>query len=107
MGQPSATVSHVPLRYQLLCSRAWTGAHLVSHPIRCSSPASAEAGRKIYGPFPESQDAIFELSSSLKLRVRYRHNINLRQRMADESSDIVREGAKRIIAALSMRSVNF
>jgi hypothetical protein len=75
--------------------------HLVSRPMRCYSPASAEVGKKIYGPFSESQDAIFELSSGLKLRVRYRHNIDLRQRMADESSDMVREGAKRIIAALS------
>ena len=64
-------------------------------------------GRKIYGPFPKSQDAIFELSSSLKLRVRYRHNIDLRQRMADESSDMVGEGAKRIIAALSSEVLTF
>jgi hypothetical protein len=83
--------------------------HLVSRPIRCYSPASAEVGRKkkIYGPFPESQDAIFELSSSLKLRVRYCHNIDLRQRMADESSDMVREGAKGIIAALSGEVLTF
>jgi hypothetical protein len=81
--------------------------HLVSRPIRCYSPASAEVGRKIYGPFPESQDAIFELSSSFKLRVRYRHNIDLRQRMADESSDMLREGAKRIIAALPREVLTF
>jgi hypothetical protein len=81
--------------------------HLVSHPIRCYSPASAEVGRKIYGPFSESQDAIFELSSSLKLRVRYRHNIDLRQRMADESSDMLREGAERIIAALPREVLTF
>ena len=61
----------------------------------------------MYGPFPESQDAVFELSSSLKLRVRYRHNIDLRQRMADESSDMLREGAKRIIAPLSREVLTF
>ena len=81
--------------------------HIVSCPIRCYSPASAEVGRKIYGPFPESQDAILELSSSLKLRVRYCHNIDLRQRMADESSEMVREGAKGIIAALSGEVLTF
>jgi len=61
----------------------------------------------MYGPFPEFHDTVFELSSSLKLRVRYCHNIDLRQRMADESSDMLREGAKRIIAALSREALTF
>jgi hypothetical protein len=43
---------------------------------------------------------LFELSAGLELGVRYRHNIDLWQRMADERPEMLREGAKCIIAAL-------
>ena len=51
-------------------------------------------------PITESHYTVPQLSPSLELGVRYRHDIHLRQRMADESLKMLRKGAKRIIAAL-------
>ena len=59
-----------------------------------------EGRGRTHEPVVEARDAVFKLSLGLEFGIGNGHNIDLRQGMADESLEMLREAAEGIIAAL-------
>jgi hypothetical protein len=76
------------------------GIDIVSLLVAPSFHKEKEGGNLRLSPISKPRDTFFKLSSSLKLRICYRHDIDLWQCMADESTEMLRKAPKRIIASL-------